>query len=153
MKFSFGEYTVEIDVLATREYYTLQMPENDCECSGCENFRRFAEQCPEEIKRAFSELGIDNMKCVLEIIPYDCDRADYEKNGGNLYGGFFPVVGKIINDEPIISEKSTRRITDSFEFYLSDGGFKPEDFPEPTLQIEIYARIPWLIEAENDYVV
>ncbi|MDE7399982.1 MAG: hypothetical protein K2N06_10705 [Oscillospiraceae bacterium] len=153
MRFSFGEYTVEIDVSATREYYLHEMPENDCECSGCENFRKFAEDCPEEIKRAFAELGIDNMKCVCEIIPYDCEKADYEKSGGNLYGGFFPVVGKVIGTEPIIPNKSTRKITDRFEFYLSKHCVKPDDFPGPSLQVEIYARIPWLIAEENAYVV
>lgn len=153
MKFTFGEYIAEIDVAATREYYRNDS-KNNCECFGCENFRKFAEECPEEIKQTFSELGIDDMKRVLEIIPYDCDQADYEKNGGNLYGGFFPVVGKVLGDAPLIPENSTRRVTDTFEFYLSDSvSIKPDDFPEPALQIEIYARIPWLIEAENDYVV
>lgn len=153
MRFSFGEYTVEIDVAATREYYSREISENDCECLGCKNFRKFAEECPEEIKNAFAELGIDDMKCVYEIIPYDCDRADYEKSGGNLYGGFFPVVGKVVDAEPIIPNKSTRQITDRFEFYLSKHCVKPDDFPELALQIEIYARIPWLIVEENAYVV
>lgn len=153
MRFTFGDYTVEIDVPATRDYYSRKMTENDCKCRGCENFRKFAQGCSEEIKKAFSELGIDDMKRIYEIIPYDCDKADYEKNGGNLYGGFFPVVGSVINTEPIIPNNSTRQITDRFEFYLSKHCMKPDDFPEPSLQIEIYARIPWLIAENNDYIV
>lgn len=152
MRFSFGEYTVEIDVSATREYYSREMSENDCECSGCENFRKFAEMCPNEIKQAFSELGIDNIKQVAEIIPFDCEKADYEKSGGNLYGGFFPVVGKVVGAETIIPDNSTRRITDKFEFYLGFYSANLDYFPEPMLLIDIYARIPWLIEAENIYV-
>lgn len=153
MRFLFGEYTVEIDVSATREFYSREMSENDCVCSGCENFRKFAEVCPEEIKRAFAELGIDNMKKVAEIIPYDCSRADYEKNGGNFYGGFFPVVGRVIGDEPIIPNNSTRQITDRFEFFLWGHCANFDYFPKPTLQIDINAWIPWLITAENGYVV
>lgn len=152
MRFLFGEYTVEIDVSATREFYSREMDENDCVCRGCENFRKFAEVCPEEIKRAFAELGIDNIKQVAEIIPYDCSRADYEKNGGNHYGGFFPVVGKVIGAETINPNKSTRKITDKFEFFLCDYCANFDYFPKPILQVEIEARIPWLIEAENIYV-
>ena len=29
----------------------------------------------------------------------------------------------------------------------------PENFPEPILQIEIDARVPWLLEIENGYAV
>ncbi len=152
MKFAFGEYIAEIDVAATREYYRNDT-EIDCKCGGCTNFRKFTEGCSEEIKKAFSELGIDNMKCVLEIIPSYCTKAEYEKNGGNLYEGFFPVVGKVLGDASLSPEKSTRRVTDKFEFYLADGGFKPDDFPKPTFLIWFEAWIPWLIEAENDYVV
>lgn len=153
MRFSFGEYTVEIDVAATREFYSREIPENDCVCSGCENFRKFAEECPEEIKNAFAELGIDNIKQVAEIIPYDCEKADYEKNGGNLYGGFFPVIGKVVGAGTIIPNKSTRQITDRFEFFLWGHCANFDYFPKPTLQIDINAWIPWLIAKENEYVV
>lgn len=153
MRFSFGEYTAEIDVSATREFYSREMDENDCVCTGCQNFRKFAEVCPDEIKNAFAELGIDNIKHIAEIIPFDCTKADYEKNGGNLYGGFFPVVGEVVGDESINSNKSTRQITDKFEFHLGFYSADLDYFPRPMLLIGIHARVPWLIEEENEYVV
>lgn len=70
MVFTFGEYLADIDVEATRNYYRGKATENDCPCPGCVNFRKYADVCDEKIKRAFSELGIDSMKYVYEIIPY-----------------------------------------------------------------------------------
>lgn len=152
MRFVFGDYTVEVDVEKTREYYRREMPENDCECSGCRNFRKYAEVCPEEIKRAFAELGIDDINYILEIIPFDCAKEDYDRNGGNFYGGFYAVVGELIGGEPIDSQKSTRRITSGFGLFLHDSMYKPDNFPDPAFNINIEAWIPWLIDAENEYV-
>ena len=109
MLFEFGEFLVDIDVEATRNYYRTNMTEDDCICAGCVNFRKFADGCDARIKQVFSDIGIDNMKYVYEIIPYDESAEDYEKEGGNLYGGFFPVVGRVLNGETCIqrSQKDT----------------------------------------------
>lgn len=153
MLFEFGRYLVDIDVEATRNYYRNKMTKNDCNCSGCVNFRKFADECDNCIKQAFSDIGIGNMKYIYEIIPYEERAEDYEKEGGNLYGGFFPVIGKIVSEETLNSENSTRHITDYFEIFLADSvSLKPDDFPMPTLQIEILAHIPWLLNFDNQYL-
>lgn len=153
MYFTFGDYRADIDVEATRKYYTEKAAENDCPCTGCVNFRKFAEVCSAEIKQAFYELGIENLKWVYEIIPYEQREEDYKKYGGNLYGGFFPVVGKLLGDKDLKPENSTWRITDCFELYLTrEVSLRPKDFPPEVLQIEIYAHIPWLLNTENEYI-
>ncbi|MDD4009823.1 MAG: hypothetical protein PHQ67_08445 [Fermentimonas sp.] len=153
MLFEFGECLIEINVEATRNYYKNKMPENDCTCTGCVNFRKFADECDCRIKQVFSQIGVDNIKSIYEIIPYDLNADEYERDGGNLYGGFTPVIGKIVNDENPKHNNSTIQITDYFKLFLSSRvDLKPSDFPTPTLQIEFTAHIPWLLNIFNDYL-
>ena len=53
-----------------------------------------------------------------------------------------------------ITEASTITVGEGFQFFLSgEISLYPEDFPKPILQIEIWARVPWLLEIENSYAV
>lgn len=149
----FGDFLADIDVDATRAFYQRHVLENDCQCTGCVNFRKYADVCDPRIREAFEAFGVP-MKCVLEIIPEYEEKRVAKQNGGNLYHGFFPVVGNIIGDfrqEDIIA--SQRKITDSFRFFLDDAvHLNFENFPRPVLQIDFSAYVPWLLECENDYV-
>lgn len=153
MLMRFGEHLVDIQIEETRRYYQAKMPENDCECPGCENFRRFADACDSRIPQAFAALGVENMRQIYEIIPYHAERAQDDAMGGNPYGGFFPVVDTIVSESAVNPENSTRRVTDSFALRLSDHiSLMPEDFPSPMVQIEMWATLPWLLPCENPYL-
>lgn len=154
MLLKFGSYYADIDTINTRIFYNTKMAENSCTCTGCTNFKIFAQQCSSTIKKAFAAFGIDDIKKVYEITPYDTSAEDYNKHGGILYGGFFPVVGKILNTDKIEPEKAALHIDENFEFFISPAiSLCPPDFPKPTLQIEIYAYIPWFLNKQNDYLV
>lgn len=160
MLFEFGKHIVDIDVEATRSYYINTMPENDCNCSGCINFRKYADMCDNRIRQMFSDMGIDDMKRIYEIIPYEETVKDYENNGGNLYGGFFHVVGSVVTKPEVPSESglgivedSSVKLTESFELCISESiSLIPRDFPLPALQIELFAYIPWLLDGKNNYL-
>lgn len=171
-----NECTIEIDEAATREYYISHGIENDCDCTGCRNFREYVPCFPDKVKTFFRDIGIDDMKNIAEIIPI------VTMEGGLVYyGGFFHVVGKISGGTEIIQtipcvetikdeygkvigtqkvgekqrkhmESEKLKVDESFSVYFSDAcGLLPDDFPSGALQIEIETSIPWIIEDENTY--
>ena len=155
MIFRFGQTLLDIDVEATRKFYSERNLVNDCSCTGCENYRHYVENCAPAIKEMFRSMGIEDLRYISEIIPYGAGREEYQKSGRILYGGFYHVKGRVIQRGSEEMETSAVKLTEHYEIYppLEEGGaLVPDDFPTPVLQIEIYAQIPWLISAENDYV-
>lgn len=160
-------YVIEVDVEKTREYYLSKDSVNDCTCTGCQNYRRYTEVCDDKIRTWFQQFGIDDLKYIAEILPYNT-----EEDGRVFYGGFYHVCGKITKDtekkNDITMEEKQEKSDgiqyfppglpgiildkDYYEAFFSQSCLMlASDFPRPALQIEIFARIPWLIEAVNDY--
>ena len=166
---------VLIDEDTTRAFYRAHGENNNCECSGCRNFRACLPKLNDRVKEFFGSVGIDDMAVISEIMPLAA-----EEDGMMLYGGFFHVVGELENipsvtyeipcceyavDEngnrtTVITGRETRyhtetshhRLWDDFDIWFSGSlGMVPEGFPEPTLQLEIYAKLPWVLDEENTY--
>ena len=69
-----------------------------------------------------------------------------QKNGLQLYGGFFHFIG-----EGLIKEENQERyetLTDKFQYFISAKGDLLEDpfKGQKTLQFEFVNQIPWVIE-------
>ena len=88
MLFEFGKVFVDIEVEATRNFYRNKLAENDCACAECVNFRRFADSCDARINQAFSDMGIDNMKYIYEVIPYNGKQRIMKKKAVIFTGDF-----------------------------------------------------------------
>ena len=167
--------TIDIDEAATREYYSAHPEHNSCTCTGCENFRQYVQQLPEEVKIFFKSCGIDDMRVISEIIPFAMMDDDLL-----YYGGFYHLVGSMTGGETITVEtpcyktdkdengKLGTRLTgyrththtesgkitigDRFTVYFTDSlALLPEGFPEKVVQMEIETRLPWVIDKENTY--
>lgn len=167
--------TITIDNAATYDYYTKHSAHNNCSCTGCKNFRKYIESIPAEVKGFFESVGIIDMGVISEIIPY----ATLD-DGLLFYGGFYHVVGKMTNASVITqeipcyetrtdndgnkvliktgtkkesrSDTAVKKLSDGFEIMISDHtSLVADDFPEPVLQIDITAHIPWVIDEENIY--
>ncbi len=151
MLFEFKNVSVDIDVKETRDYYSKNNSVNNCSCSGCRNYRQYIENCESEIKDFFVSLGIDDMNCITEIIPFDVERERYEKDHRMLYMGFYHVKGQIIKTN---SDQDEIKITEKFNIEISDEiSMLPDGFPKPCLQINFSAYIPWVLDEENEYIV
>ena len=116
------------------------------------------------------------MRMIAEIIPIVT-----KPDGLVYYGGFYHIVGKIIDGNFISmnipcyeqvkdehgnvtgtiktgekmkthTESVIMKIDDSFSIYFSDMcGLLPDKFPPNAVQLEIETNIPWVIEDENTY--
>ena len=176
MKIYINECIIEIDEVSTREFYNSHISDNDCDCSGCRNFRKFIPCFSDKVRDFFKSCGIDDMKKIAEIIPFVTLPDDQV-----FYGGFYHVAGKIIGGNETIqtipcyepkkdnfgkvigTEKVGEKkkiyiasdkleIEERFSVYFSDVcSLLPEGFPTDAVQLEIEANVPWIIEDENTY--
>ena len=147
MLFHFGDTLAEIDTEATRNYYLHQKYINSCACLGCQNFRQWTKYCPSSVQEQFQAFGIDDLNQIVEIIPFGTKKEDYKRRNGMLYGGFYHVVGEI----KAYGVNSDLKLSESFGIFIPEY-ISPSlpDFPEPVLQLEICAYIPWVIAASME---
>jgi len=157
MIFTFGNYTVDIDVEKTRQIYQkLPFITQGCDCDGCRNFEKAADILPEAVRDFFDDLGVDLQKIAECYV--NCKNED----GTLFYGGFCHVCGTWIQGKSAwvnISETHSYYNTDltyhlDKNFHIS---FQEEccmveaQFDAPILQIEFAANIPWVLDQENTY--
>ena len=95
----------------------------------------------------FHLFGIDDLNWIVEIIPFGTKKEDYQRHNGMLYGGFYHVVGKII--EP--GANSDMKFSDNFGIFIPEYVSPPlPDFPETIIQFEVCAYIPWVLAASME---
>lgn len=157
MIFTFGNYTVDIDVEKTRQVYkTLPLITQGCDCDGCKNFENAVDILPQGVREFFDNLGID-LKRIVECFVY-CKNKD----NSLLYGGFCHVCGTLIRGKSAwvnISETHsyyntdlTYRLDKNFHISFQEECLMIEEqFEAPILQIEFEANIPWVLDKKNTY--
>lgn len=96
----------------------------------------------------FNLLGIDPRK---EGEVYECFENE---DGTHLYGGFYHIVGRVIDGPDLWkpTEKDSDVSSPNFEKYNSikigfnkDLALVPDDFPKPVIQFEFQMNVPWLL--------
>lgn len=134
-------YVLEVDITATEKAYErMQLILEDCTCDGCKNYVQAAKLLPEAVNAFFKSLGVDIKKSPEVFTLYAPDKNHVR------YGGFYHICGKILS-----AESEWFSICDDFNVAFRDKcDLLPIGFPLPCFQMEIDARIPWIIEAENE---
>lgn len=136
MEVQYGLYVLDIDIQKTRSFYQKADPVTaGCSCSGCRNFEKSFKTLPDEIKRFFDALGIDGKK------PAEVYTNTVNADGLVSYGGFYHLCGRLLRGE-------SAWVAVSKDFHVSfveDCDLVEDDFPEPVLQMEIEANIPWVL--------
>ena len=127
MIFKFEDYTIEVyeekmKALANEKYR--------CGCPPCRTFREYARAVSDDVKKRFTELGLD-----LE----DPDQAfdlGKDEQGNTMYVGWWNIYGRIIKN----SEK-TCRLSDGFEVSFCDNALYPQNWFHDSLWIQMRAVI------------
>ena len=151
MIFEFGKYKVDIDVMRTASFFETALRAGEtCPCDGCQNFDKASYLMPEELKVFFKKMGTDLAK------PSECFVYYKDEDGQLLYGGFYHLCGAILEaPEGDVSEGQEDRmytVNEDFKIsFLKEVDLLEEGFPEPVIQMEFLARIPWTLNKENSY--
>ena len=157
MLFTFGNYTVDIDVEKTKQAYDkLSLISQRCSCDGCQNFERSVDSLPSSVRSFFDTMGID-LKKIVECYV-NCKNED----GTLFYGGFCHVCGTMIQGKSAWVKTSETQsyyhpdlahpLHDHFYVSFQEECFIVEEpFEGPLLQIEFQATIPWVLDKENTY--
>ncbi|WP_426445364.1 hypothetical protein ACP26L_18860 [Paenibacillus sp. S-38] len=146
-QFTIAGWIIEVDVDKTSEYYASERTHAEaCSCIYCRNYVMAFETIPKSVLIFLNSLGIDPIKQVGEIF-----ESCRNENGSHLYHGWYHVVGRIIQGiDCMVPPTNWREI----DLYIVDGikfGFTnklelvAENFPEPTIQLEFEANIPWVL--------
>ena len=155
MIFHLGNNPVDLDTEKTKRIYRdLPAVTQVCDCDGCRNFERAADLLPSEVHTFFGTMGVDPKKIT------ECYVYRKNEDGSLLYGGFYHVCGTLLEDtsERAGVESDSRgsdlfyRLNDAFRvsFHKECLMVEPQ-FEAPTLQVEIEATLPWVLDVENTY--
>ncbi len=161
MEVQYDPYALDIDIQKTRSFYQkAESVSAGCGCPGCRNFEKAVQTLPDETKRFFDSLGIDAKK------PAEVYVNTVNADGSVSYGGFYHVCGRLLGGESAwVTIKRSKKARTAYwdtsktypvskNFHVSfqeDCSLVEDGFPEPVLQMEIEAELPWVLEEPNDY--
>lgn len=149
MIFSFGNYKLDVDVAATRAFYQSEnacTPGQSCGCEYCQNYDKAILKAGKKVLAFLEGLGIDPQK-PGEVYGLDVD-SKLEENGTYFYGGWYHVVGTLLED---CSEGVCYQPDPDFDFtlWVTDDpvkmGWVEKDFPRPILELSVITHLPWLL--------
>jgi hypothetical protein len=110
-----------------------------CKCSYCRNFLATYRILPSIYFEILHNLGIDPVK-PAEIIEY-CKNKD----GTHLYQWWYHVVGNLLN-----KCETSIKFTEQVDILIRNrDDLVPKDFPNPIIQIDFFASLPWVLEEES----
>ncbi|WP_148927494.1 hypothetical protein [Paenibacillus methanolicus] len=143
------DWEIEVDYSKTKEYYSNHKIDDDCTCTSCMNYRFNCKQFSNELLEFFEGLGIDPSK--------EGEFMDFgvSKEGSVIYMGFYHLVGRILDGPDYVDDKweelNLFKINE-FEFGFSSLELRcvPDDFPDPVIQLEFKAILPWLLEVPRE---
>ena len=159
MLFELGTYILDIDVEKTRIFYKhAPVISNECNCQGCRNYSKWAEELCAEPKHILERMGVQ-----LEKTPevyVNCQNED----GTLYYGGFYHLCGTIVsgkNPWKVIEGNAKEMDADALislgegfrVAFSEDVSLLEKDFPTPAIQMEISAKIPFVLTEKCDYPV
>ena len=106
MIFEFEDYTIDV---YEEKMKTLADKKWCCKCPPCRAFREYARTFSDDVKKFFTELGLD-LEDPGEV--YDLGK---DEHGNTMYVGWWKIYGRIIKNSD-----TTYRLSDGFEVSFCD---------------------------------
>ncbi len=153
MIFTFGGFTVDIDVEKTRRFYeqSMQTLTEGCDCIACQNFVKASTHIAPKIGDFFAQLGVDICKAPdMSAMHGEPDRQILH------YWGFYHLCGTIIDGvnvrvaDGLIDPEQMYEVVPSCRIWFTDqcALLEPE-FPAPIIQMEVEIEVPWVLEEQH----
>ena len=155
MIFRFANFVLDVDVDRTREFYSRD-GRWQCDCQNCRNYDKAILTAPATVLDFLRSMGIDPRK-PAEIYSV---KGELEEDGTLWYNGWLHVCGVLVECP---KTTCTTMGKDNFYAYETNVEYFPDpdysfsilpvknlalvskDFPTPVLQLEIDARLPWVL--------
>ena len=145
MIFEFGNFCIDVDVERTKEFYDKHGKTviEDCGCINCCNYYEAILNVSDKVKDFFNSLGID---------PQKSPEATWwvtNNNGIAYYTICFHIVGTLLKPENKYAANNFHKyeIEQGFEIsFASRIAYLEENFPQPCIQLEIDAYLPWVLD-------
>ncbi len=168
MLFTFGPYTLDIDVERTRAFYDrsdVKITSEQCTCAGCQNYDKAILQAPAAVLDFFQSLGIDPRK-PAEV--FSVMGGELDENDNVWYNGWYHVCGTMVEGPETVVRTVGENNVNYISKFLWERAYRPDpdfpfsmlpvkakellhkDFPTPVLQIEIDAHLPWVLSEKKD---
>ena len=155
MIFRFANFVLDVDVDRTREFYSRD-GRWQCDCQNCRNYDKAILTAPATVLDFLRSMGIDPRK-PAEIYSV---KGELEEDGTLWYNGWLHVCGVLLE-----CPKTTCKTMGKYNFYAYETNVEyfpdpdhpfsilpvknlalvPNGFPDPVLQLEIDARLPWVL--------
>ena len=155
MIFRFSDFVLDVDVDRTREFYSRD-GRWQCDCRNCRNYDKAILTAPATVLDFLRSMGIAPRK-PAEIYSV---KGELEEDGTLWYNGWLHVCGVLVE-----CPKTTCKTMGKDNFYAYETNVEyfpdpdypfsilpvknlalvPKGFPDPVLQLEIDARLPWVL--------
>ena len=157
MIFRFANFVLDVDIDRTREFYARD-GRWQCDCQDCQNYRKAILTAPETVLDFLRSMGIDSRK-PAEVFN---TTGMLEEDGTISYNGWLHICGTLAEGPDTVTERVTEDGARCLSYrwdlaYRPDPAYPfsilpvkeitllPEDFPAPALEMEIDARLPWVL--------
>lgn len=145
-EFVLGPYRLEVDVEATRAYYTAHNESwVTCTCAGCRNFVRAVKFLPQPVKAFFAQLGLDPEK-VQELCYYIGTQSTI---AGDCW---YHLVGRVLKEAPQSGDYPYDLAEEFSVGFQNRCDLLPGDFPKPCCQMNFGFVLSWVLEEPNPYI-
>ena len=162
MIFRFSDFILDIDVERTREFYARE-DRWQCDCRDCRNYRKAILTVPDTVLDFLRSMGIEPRR-PIEVFN---TTGTLEEDGTIQYNGWFHVCGALVECPETVMEKvhedGSRSLsyrmdlayspTPNYPFAIlpvKEITLLPEGFPTPAVELEMDARLPWVITEEEN---
>ena len=155
MIFRFSNFVLDVDVDRTRAFYAredVETTSEKCACQGCQNYDKAILAASDTVVDFLRSLDIDPRK-PAEVFDV---MGGLDENGQVWYNGFYHICGtRLEGEDAWVHTSESSMHLDGDRMYAVDDSFKVsfeervlllhEGFPTPVLQLEIDARLPWVL--------
>lgn len=140
------KWIVDIEVDQTKVYYDNER--DGCDCIYCVNYLEASKHFGAKIIDVFHKLGVQSSK------PSHLSEYGMSKDGLRLYNGSYHIVGRVIegpfSTNNVLNKDNTFPVDNFIFTFEKEVSFVPEKLPEPIIQLDFEARVPWVLNEKPD---
>ncbi|WP_010096249.1 hypothetical protein [Ornithinibacillus scapharcae] len=139
-------WLLDVDWNKTAQLYNKDI--DLCHCLYCRNFKEVTKNFSPTMESIFTILGINPSKPML------LSEFGKTEKGLHLYIASYPFVGQLIEGSYCTDSEWNETNTTTVGFFTfgitKELVVKEDELPRPSLQVDVEARIPWILDESSE---